>query len=267
MVVDAACGRPHDDGGRLEHAHAKSVVDGSGFLEQQRGESKTVRCRAWRGNVDGVTDTCVSSQPRLEPDLGRIKGAAFREFVAWCEGELGQARLVAVARELPPGVRHELALDLGRDSLGILSSRWYDAAAMHALVEVIFMEIDAGARQDATERAADAVMRSTLRGVYRILFEWLATPERYARFADRLWRSYYDSGEMRVELVRSTAAACTIRGWRAHHPRLCELNRAAASAIYRAMGCTDVTTRREACIDEGADACRFVTTWSIVRRA
>jgi len=209
--------------------------------------------------------TCVASAPRLEPDPGRIKGAAFREFVAWCEGELGRSRLVAVARKLPSSVREGLALELDRDSLGILSSRWYDAAPMHALVEAIFMEIDARARVDSIERAADAVMRSTLRGVYRILFAWLASPERYARFADRLWRSYYDSGEMQVELVMSTTAVCTIRGWRAHHPRLCELNRAAASAIYRAMGCTDVTTRREACIDDGAEACRFVTTWSAVR--
>jgi hypothetical protein len=136
----------------------------------------------------------VSQASRPEAAPGRIKGAAFREFVAWYEQELGRAQLLTLLRSIPDDLRRELELDPARESLGILSSRWYPADAIHALLDAIIAGIDPDRRRESIERAADAVMRATLRGVYRILFEWLATPDRYARFADRLWRSYYDSG-------------------------------------------------------------------------
>ncbi len=199
------------------------------------------------------------------PIPGRIKGAAFREFVGWYEEELGRERLLALLREVPDDVRRALELDPARESLGILSSRWYAADAIHALLDAVLAGIDPDHRRDSIGRAADAVMLRTLRGVYRILFEWLATPDRYARFADRLWRSYYDCGEMRVVQETPERALCTIHGWHSHSARLCDMNAAAAASIYRAMGCADVTTHRTACVDQGASECRFVTTWASKR--
>ena len=196
------------------------------------------------------------------PIPGRIKGAAFREFVGWYEQELGRERLLALSREIPGEMRRALDLDPARESLGILSSRWYAADAIHALLDAILAGIDADDRRDSIGRAADAVMRATLRGVYRILFEWLATPDRYARFADRLWRSYYDCGEMHVVQETPERAVCTIRDWHSHSPQLCDMNAAAAASIYRAMSCTGVTTQRTACVAQGASECRFVTTWA-----
>jgi hypothetical protein len=202
----------------------------------------------------------------VEQDRGRIKGAAFGEFLAWYQREFGRERLAATTQVIPIHVRNELELDLNRESLGILSSRWYPSDSIQILLDVIFASIEATRRSEMMERAADAVMQATLKGVYRVLFTWLATPERYARFADRLWRSYYDSGVMQVEQSGPTRAVCTVRDWHSHHPRICDINRAAAASIYRAMGCDGVVTRRECCVSDGAAECRFVTTWAARQR-
>jgi hypothetical protein len=191
---------------------------------------------------------------------GHVKGAAVHELLVWYEHELGRDRLTEAVQRVPLELRSKLGLDFGRDSLGILTSRWYDSEAMFSLLDVVGTGLGAAERIAVGERAADAVIRKTLRGVYRVLFSWLATPERYASFAERLWRSYYDTGTMAVVSV-GERAVCTIRDWRSHSQLGCEMNRAAAMAIYRAMGCAGVTTRREACVGEGASECRFVTTW------
>lgn len=208
----------------------------------------------------------MSEAPRSGGEPGRIKGAAFREFVAFYEQELGRARLLALVERIPSAQRQALDLAADRESLGILSSRWYEAASIHALLDAILAGLDPDHRRESIHRAADAVMQGTLRGVYRVLFEWLATPDRYARFADRLWRSYYDSGDMHVVQETPERAVCTIRAWASHSAQLCDMNAAAAGSIYRAMGCTDVVVARSHCVAQGASECRFVTTWSPARR-
>lgn len=203
-----------------------------------------------------------SGSTGVDDDAGHVKGVALREFLVWLEQTHGRERMVAVAHGLPASARDALRLDDRLPSVGVLSSRWYPAAAIHALFDSVFAGLDASARAALVDRSADAVMAATLGGVYQVLFKWLATPERYARFADRLWRSYYDTGEMSVEQIGRHRAECTITDWRSHHPAACDMNRAAAAAIYRAMGCREVVVRRVACVAEGAAECRFVTTWS-----
>jgi hypothetical protein len=192
--------------------------------------------------------------------MGHVKGAAVRELLAWYEHELGRPRLIEAVQSVPFEDRQRLGLDFGRESLGVLTSRWYDSAMMFRLLDTVGRGLTRAERVAIGERAADAVIRQTLHGVYRVLFGWLATPERYASFAERLWRSYYDTGTMSV-VSTDEVAVCTIRDWHSHTELGCEMNRAAAMAIYRAMGCTNVSTRREACVDDGASECRYVTKW------
>lgn len=61
------------------------------------------------------------------------------------------------------------------------------------------------------------------------------------------------------------SARCTISGWHTDHPLTCDINRGASIAIYEAMGCRGVTCVRESCVAQGADACRFVTSWTAAR--
>lgn len=197
----------------------------------------------------------------LTPD-GRLKGAALAEFVRWYIGEHGLDALADRVGLLPMTLQLELGLDRSNPTLGILASRWYDCRAIGVLLDAITAETPPAEYARMADAAADAVMGATLSGVYKLLFEWLATPERYARFCDRLWRSYHDTGTMRIVHTAPKRAECTITSWTGHHPFLCAVCRRSAEIIYREMGCVSVSTTRESCVAEGSDACRFVTQWS-----
>lgn len=192
---------------------------------------------------------------------GRIKGAALAAFVRWYEQDRGKDELRSRITALPGTLVLELGLDEHDGALGILASRWYDCRAIGVLLDAIVSGLNEQEVARVADTAAQAVMQQTLRGVYRMLFEWLATPERYAKHCNRLWSSYHDTGTMRVEQPEPTTAVCTISGWSGHHAVVCAMCRASAEAIYREMGCSNVTTARELCVGAGDPTCTFVTRW------
>ena len=194
-----------------------------------------------------------------EPSTGRIKGAAFREFLVWYRASVGQERFSLMAADLPPTVLEHID-PLGKH-LGVLPSTWYPAPVVHSLLDVLTAGHNDEARKKLAFEASAAVMARTLRGFYRFFFQIMATPERYAKHCGKLWGSYYDSGRFEVSMPSKTLALCTVSDWSTHHPFICELNWGAAGEIYRAMGCTNVLVDREACVDVGGRECRFVTTW------
>jgi hypothetical protein len=196
-----------------------------------------------------------------EAAVARIKGAAFREFLHWYAEQQGAGRLAEHVEAIPETNRAEL--DPDAPVLGVTASRWYPASTVHRLLDEIVRGRSAAEVRVLATEGSRAVMDTTLRGLYRTLFTWMATPERYARHAHRLWNTYYDSGVFEVTpLPDGRGAVTVVRDWRAHHPVICELNRGAAIAIYDAMGCREVECERTACVDEGAEECRFVTRWS-----
>lgn len=143
----------------------------------------------------------------------------------------------------------------------MLASNWYPASAIHALLEAMTEGMLRPTRERFAVEAAEAVMHRTLHGVYRTLFRVIATPERYAKLAPMVWSHYYRSGEVVVDNPEPGVAVSWIRGWSAHHPVLCDMNRTASAVIYEVMDGTNVTCTRETCIDEGSPNCRFVTRW------
>ena len=190
---------------------------------------------------------------------GRIKGAAFIEFLRFCEHEYGTERVHSAVMSIPIELRHPLSVSL--PTLGVLPSTWYAADTVHALLDALLSGVGSDARRRMAADISKAIMDATLKGVYRALFRVVATPERYARYASRLWTAYYDTGDFRIEMPNPKTAVATVRNWPSHHGFICELNRGAAEAIYTAMGLKNVVTTRAACIDGGAQACRFVSRW------
>jgi predicted hydrocarbon binding protein len=199
------------------------------------------------------------SPPAPDRPAGNIKGVAFREFLVWYARAYGGDALAAAARALPAGPTG--SFDPAAETLGVLASKWYPGALVHALMDELVRGRSSDERARMARDGADAVMAATLRGVYRLLFEWIANPERYARYAGKLWRSYYDSGTLEIVETGADSARSVVRQWRTHHPFICELNREASRAIYQAMGCAEVHCERESCVAEGADVCSFVTRW------
>ena len=191
---------------------------------------------------------------------GRIKGAALRQFLLWHQEQLGEHAFSNCFADLAPDLASQLSI--GMDALGITNSRWYDCRLIHGILDALTADMSDESKLALTVEGSKAVMDHTLRGIYRTLFQWMANPKRYARHGEKIWRTYYDSGDFEIQSTEeSRMAVCTIRNWSSHHPILCDMNRGASTAIYRAMGLPQANCVREACVAQGANECRFVTTW------
>lgn len=192
-------------------------------------------------------------------DPGHIKGAAFREFTVWYERTQGSERLRSGITALPESARLHLQPD--REALGILAATWYPAKVVHSLLDALLHGVSENERRAMARDAAEAVMRATLRGIYRVLFRMMATPQLWARYGHRLWSMHYDTGELDYELRDATHMISTVRDWWSHHPFICELNCAASYPIFSEMGCADVEAVQEACISRGDEHCVYAIQW------
>ncbi len=194
------------------------------------------------------------------PAVGRIRGSAVYHFVRWVQDNVGVDVLDRAAERIPRHLRD--GIHPGEMVLGILSSKWYRADAIHALLDALLADPDAPTLAQLAREPIEEVMNKTLRGVYRALFSWLATPDRYAKYAAKLWSSYYGDGEFVVVADDDDrGSVTTISQWSGHHPLLCEANLEAARTIYTYMGCVGVEVERNTCVDEGAPTCRYTVRW------
>lgn len=191
---------------------------------------------------------------------GRIKGAAFREFLIWYGTRYGEAALGEGANRVDPEWRP--SLDPERSALGVLASEWYPAPLVHTLLDGLTAHLSRDQRAEVAAEAARAIMNRMLRGIYKTLFQLMATPARYQRFGPKLWDAYYDSGTFRIEMPDDKTAVCTVSKWSAHHPFICDLNCAAAVPVYEMMGCVSVRVLRTECVSLGSARCEFVTNWT-----
>jgi hypothetical protein len=199
----------------------------------------------------------------MEKPPSRAKGVAFKELLVWLDQRLGRDQLKLALARLPPEYKGIVRLE--DDNFGILSSSWYPFPCVHKLLDALTASMTKQERFELAQDASRAVMEVTLHGIYKAVVRAFVSPTLYAKFATKLWTSYYDSGEFKVIISDDGHSAdCTIRNWSGHHPFVCDMNLAAATAIYDAMGQKGALTRRVACIVEGAGFCRYVTTWGDV---
>jgi hypothetical protein len=190
----------------------------------------------------------------------RAKGIAFKELLVWLDRKLGREKLVRAVARLPPEYQGIIILD--SPTFGILSSSWYPLPCVHRLLDGLTASMSRQERYLLAQEASRVVMDITLKGIYKAVVRAFVSPALYAKFATKLWQSYYDSGDFKVIIAEDGQSAdCTIRNWNGHHWFVCDMNIAAASAIYEAMGQTRVSTDRLSCTGEGAAFCRYVTRW------
>lgn len=188
-----------------------------------------------------------------------IKGAALKEFLAWYGETRGEQEVHRVVDALPADARKWF--DPDREAMGVLANAWYPAPAIHALLDRMTDGMGPAERDRFALDGSVAVMEKTLSGLYRTLFNILATPDRYAKFAPKVWAHYYRSGTFRIDEHAPGHHVAQVRDWNTHHPALCDMNRGAAVAIYGNMKLEDLKVTRDACIDDGDPECRFVIRW------
>jgi hypothetical protein len=190
---------------------------------------------------------------------GSLKGAGIVPFLRWYCGHFGEEQLRRAASALPAADRAHF--DLRDGLLGVLASSWYPAPVVHALLDRLQLE-HPGQRELLAREGARAVIDTTLRGVYRWLFETMMTPERYGRNAQKLFSRYNDTGVMTKEPLPPAGHLSRVRDWSGHHPLLCDMLLHTADYVYSALGCREVKVRRVTCVSEGAPECRFDITWA-----
>jgi hypothetical protein len=195
-----------------------------------------------------------------KPPSSRAKGAAFKELLIWLDQRLGREKLLQALARLPHEYKGIIWPE--SDNFGILAGSWYPLPCVHKLLDGLTASMTRQKRFELAQEAARVVMNVTLHGIYKAVVRAFVSPALYAKFATKLWQSYYDSGDFKVIIAPDGHSAdCTISNWSGHHPFVCDMNITAATAIYEAMGQKGVSTRRVACIGEGDSLCRYITTW------
>ena len=171
----------------------------------------------------------------MEKLPSRAKGVAFKELLVWLDRKLGRDKLVLAVARLPPEYQGIISLDSA--NFGILSSSWYPLPCVHRLLDGLTSSMSRQERYLLAQEASRVVMDITLKGIYKAVVRAFVSPTLYAKFATKLWQSYYDSGDFKVIIAEDGRSAdCTIRNWSGHHWFVCDMNITAATAIYQSHG-------------------------------
>ena len=151
--------------------------------------------------------------------------------------------------------------DTSSPTLGILAATWYDAVVVQAFLDGLTVGMPPRERKRLAYAASQGAMSATLGGVHRALLRAAGTPDLHARFAQRLWDTYYSDGKVGVRRVGPTESRVAHVNWSAHHPFLCDVTAASDLVIYAAMGLRNVTVDQVSCVTNGDGDCAHVVRW------
>lgn len=191
--------------------------------------------------------------------LGRIKGAAIRDFIAWYAREHDFDRLKRAIQQLP--AQTQANFDLSSGTLGVLPSTWFEAADVHRVLDLITEGLPPPAYNKLANDAGHATVQALMTGVQKIIFSIFLTPGAYAKVATMAFRTNYDAGSVTNEELGPRRHAGTVHGWNAHHPFLCRMHVAIKLEIYAAMGCKQARIERRFCRSDGDDHCGSIIVW------
>jgi hypothetical protein len=188
-------------------------------------------------------------------DEPRIKGAAVRELLLWYDGKYGREETARLVERVPPALLG--MVDVSRPGLGILGASWYPTSLTHPMLDRIAAEHGHEGRDLARDANHDVVPRM-IRGIYRMAFRAVATPELYARHVSRLWRRMHTTGERTMQVRAEGEALSVVSGWAGHHPVLCWVTIYTMAYVFEAMGYKHWSVDRVACVGHGAPQCETI---------
>ncbi len=188
-----------------------------------------------------------------------IKGIAFREFIGWYELTRWREAMLRAIEALPLDLRFMIQPDLPHS--GLLPGSWYPTALAAKLLENVTWGLDLEQRAALLREGVELAVGVTLTGVYRVLFNTLMNPERHAKYAQKIWDNYYNTGKVVGTLIAPGRAEQGVTDWSGHHPLLCELSIWSLTTFHKHMKCKNVKVSRSACILTGHDECRFHINW------
>jgi hypothetical protein len=193
-----------------------------------------------------LPDRPPSPSPPHPRKIPCIKGLVFKEFVKWYESTRGRERTLDAYGSLPAELKRHL--DPEREAFGILASSWYPVDIVSGLLEAITFGLAPDDRATMLRSGVHHAIGVTLTGVYKVLFQTLVTPERHAKYAQKIWNQYYNTGTVVGEMLDAHRATQIVTDWSGHHPLLCELSLSSLTVFHEHMGCKNVRVRRTSCV-------------------
>ncbi len=175
-----------------------------------------------------------------------IKGLVFREFVRWYEDTRGREATLRAYGALSESLRAHL--DPDRECFGILAGSWYPVDIIGGMLESITWGLTLEQRSALLRSGVQHSVGATLTGVYKVLFKTLVTPERHAKYAQKIWDNYSNTGTVHGRMLGEHRSEQWVVDWSGHHPLLCELSIWSLTVFHEHMGCTNVKVSRSACV-------------------
>jgi hypothetical protein len=203
----------------------------------------------------------VSTSAPTPSRPARIKGLALVELVKGIRLNQGDPALARMVASMPTEVRSQL--HPGRENLGVLTGAWYPAAILNSFYDQLVVYLTASERRDLAETIGRWYVEKLLRGIYRLIFEALMTPERYVAHAQRLWDQGNDSGKLAMTLVDPFHIVGRIYDWHGHHPFGCEVAHQIGFHVFVAMGCKGVHSDLQCKSQTGKGDCSGTYAWDI----
>lgn len=192
----------------------------------------------------------------VEPHPAAIRGYICRGFAEHIVRRWGTPWVSRAAARLPPEMTE--GLDLRRDDLGFVPSRWYPAHEVHALLDLIFEEIPEHRQFELAGEAGRHVFTTQLQGFQRTLFALILSPNRFVRHAPKAWAHNFRTGEVSYE-TGPRHHTSTYRHWQEHHPIICRGMMVGRLEVYAAMGLENARVSIECCDPERG--CRSTVYW------
>lgn len=166
-----------------------------------------------------------------------------RDYLEWVYTNGGASFIRDGYALLSPDEQRLIALD--RPGLGVIASDWYSQTMVTKLTEPFWIALSVPARRTGLRQVARYVVDQSLRGVQKVLFNLLVTPERAARHMNTLWSKQYDKGKVEWDVRKPGEMHVVLSDFRSHTP--C---------------CRNVKAVRTRCVHHGARQCESFTTWT-----
>ncbi len=198
-------------------------------------------------------------QAKGKSTTAQVKGAALLYCMSWYAKRYGPEQLAAIARRIPPAERD--ALDPSLPLLGVLATQWYPARTIGLLLDGVTQGLTEAERMRLIRESTTEAVERAIRGVFRLPFKLLGTPERYAKHIQRFWNQIHDTGTRHIEIVGPGEAISIIEDWPGHHPLLCAVTMETMAAVFRRMGLSDVEVLRVECVASHDAHCKAIVRW------
>ena len=184
--------------------------------------------------------------------MARIKGTGVLSSVLYFKDQWGEAGLEKIKAACTGAARDMLARP-------VLPVVWYPDQAM---IDMLLVADKVCGRGDKNVLRAigrfDA--ERNLRGVYK-MFISLTSPHFLIKNAARVWRQFFDEGDVETRHFEETSGVLVVRNF-SDMPLYHEVNQ--MPFMERALemcGCRNVRGAHLACLARGDDRCEFRYTW------